>query len=289
MTVETARIILSSGKLRFQSPLRYNDPFDSQWDPGWPMSTPEMKAYERVLIEQAIRDPTSWPTNADPASKQAMDRERARIEAVPVGGRDDAVAALVQELSGNGPPDESVRLLHDIRRRLRVLCLCEADDSILMWSHYANQHNGVVLGFDATALEKSWSWPVENIAYEQAPPQLIDPKEWIRNVIFGLRGKSLLDQRERALALTKHRDWQYEREWRIVSLAPRGALGDFEDFDFPRSALVELITGTRTDHVRSAELVCLAYAFRSDVRHFQMAMHPSEFKLVRKSVSSGAT
>jgi hypothetical protein len=286
-TVETARIILSTGKLRFQSPLRYNDPFDSQWDPGWPLSTPDMKDYERFLIEQAISDPTSWPIDADQSHKEAMGAERARIEAMPPSARDDAVAALVEDLSSQGPPNAFVRLLRDIQRRLRVLCLCESDESILMWSHYANQHRGVVLGFDARALESSWRCPLESIAYEAGPPSLLDAKEWVESMIFGRPMKPFLDQRERALALTKHLDWRYEREWRIVSVAPRGELGDFDDIAFPRSALVELVTGSRTDFVQSAELAALAYAFRPDVRHFQMAMHASEFKLVRRMVPTG--
>ncbi len=74
-TVETARIILSTGKLRFQSPLRYNDPFDSQWDLLWPAFTPDARQYERELHREALLNPAAWPPDADPATRDLVDRE----------------------------------------------------------------------------------------------------------------------------------------------------------------------------------------------------------------------
>ena len=152
-TVDTARKVLRTGTLRFQSPLRYNDPFDSQWDPFWPIFTPEAREYERALAERALRDPASWPDHAEPEFRRAMDDERARIEALPQGQREEAIARFLDDLMDKPTIPEPVadRLL-DIRRRMRMLCLCECDRSVLMWSHYADQHRGVMLGFDINAI-----------------------------------------------------------------------------------------------------------------------------------------
>jgi Protein of unknown function (DUF2971) len=38
-----------------------------------------------------------------------------------------------------------------LRNRLGVLCLTERPDNHLMWVHYAHNHTGFVLGFDAHA------------------------------------------------------------------------------------------------------------------------------------------
>ena len=43
---------------------------------------------------------------------------------------------------------------------MRVFCLSELDDSVLMWSHYADQHQGVVLGFDTEAMEQGFTLSV---------------------------------------------------------------------------------------------------------------------------------
>jgi hypothetical protein len=38
------------------------------------------------------------------------------------------------------------------RQILRILCLAERPDNLLMWSHYAQQHAGVVLEFETKLL-----------------------------------------------------------------------------------------------------------------------------------------
>lgn len=165
-TVATNQAILQSSKLRFQSPLKYNDPLDSQWDVGWSVSTVEARAQYCTILERALLRPETWPANADPESKAAMDSERSRIMALPTTERRDEVSKFVHDCSERRGPDRSfVERMLDLRRRLRVLCVCECDRSILMWSHYADEHCGIVLGFDTAALEEHWQRPLEPIKY----------------------------------------------------------------------------------------------------------------------------
>ncbi|MHC4427520.1 MAG: DUF2971 domain-containing protein [Planctomycetota bacterium] len=284
-TVETARIILATGKLRFQSPVRYNDPFDSQWDLAWPAFTPEARQYERRLIEQALLDPAAWPTEADPVMRHAMDQERARIEALPPEERDHAIAEFVLEVHSSGkPPEPLAQRLSDIRRRLRVLCLSERDCSILMWSHYADQHRGVTLGFDSAAMENGFRRPLEQVVYQDGPPRLFDPEVWHRSMIFGLDWE--WEPTGLELVLTKQTDWKYEREWRFATIASPGTLGDYEDILFPRASLVEILVGCRTDETQAAELQTLADVCNPEVRYFRMSIDASQFQVVRTEVPS---
>lgn len=284
-SIETARIILSTGKLRFQSPLRYNDPFDSQWDLMWPLFTPAGGEYQRTFLEQAIRDPSFWPADADPQTKHAMDQVRSEINALPEDRRDSAIAEYVEDLAlkPGSVPEPCDRRILDIRRRMRVLCLCDNDRSILMWSHYADQHRGVVLGFDTAAMENGLRRPLEPIEYDDKLPQLIDPQAWMRTVFFGLAQQPEL-KNVRKWALVKHANWRYEGEWRLVLIAKPGTIGDYDDFVFPRNSLVEVVSGCRTDAKRSVELLSLALAFRRDVRHYRMSEHPHRFELVKSEV-----
>lgn len=284
-TVQTARIILSTGKLRFQSPVRYNDPFDSQWDLTWPAFTPEARQYERRLLEQALLDAAAWPTDADPTCRDAMDEERARIEALPAQEREHAIAEFVVEMQSSGlPPEPVARMWADLRRRLRVLCLSERDCSILMWSHYANQHRGVTLGFDSAAMENGLRRPLQEVVYQDGPPRLFDPEMWHRSMIFGLNWK--WEQTGSELALTKRTDWKYEREWRFATIASPGTLGDYEDIPFPRAALAELLVGCRTDEAQAVQLQALAYGCNPRVQYFRMSIHPSQFQVVRTDLPS---
>lgn len=281
-TVDTARKVLSGGKLRFQSPLRYNDPFDSQWDALWPLYTPEGREQERSILEQALLDPESWPPDADPKHRRAMDRERARILSLPNEQRNTAVARFVREAAADTTvPEPIIKRQLDIRRRMRVQCLSESDRSVLMWSHYADQHRGVVLGFDTWVMESGLQRPLERVEYMAGPPRLIDPNVWWRTMVYGLPSLPQLEGGERVWALAKHADWQYEREWRFIWITPSGTPGEYEDYSFPNAALVEVVSGCRTGTGHSAELVALARAIQPQVRHYRLSPHPSLFELAR--------
>lgn len=284
-TVETARSILSTGRLRFQSPLRYNDPFDSQWDIFWPLITPEAREYETSLIAHALRDPSTWPKEGNPGTKAAFDRERDKILALPEPSREQAIAELAKHLAERPEPGDDparARKQLDSRRRLRVVCFSANDNSILMWSHYADQHRGVALGFDAEKLEAGLGIPLQSVAYSDDLPALIDYKAWAQAALFGLPRGTAIPEPSQDWVLTKHSGWKQEAEWRIVSIAQAGTLGDYADFDFSRESLVEFLAGTRVDRVRARELQSLTYALRPDVKHFQMAEHPYRYELLKE-------
>lgn len=88
---------------------------------------------------------------------------------------------------------------------LGIYCLSERRDSILMWSHYAHNHMGYCLEFEATA-----STPVfgkaQKVVYREKYP-----------VIKYFEDTS--KQQVELAVLSKHIDWDYEKEWRIIDHA----------------------------------------------------------------------
>lgn len=82
-----------------------------------------------------------------------------------------------------------------------VVCLSERDDSPLMWGHYAQSQKGMCLEFSVAEDDNS----VFPVCYCEALPILDDPS-------------SSLWSRRNALKplVTKHVDWSYERERRIL-------------------------------------------------------------------------
>lgn len=280
-TVCTARTILATGRLRFQSPQRYNDPFDCQWNFAWPLLTSEAQEYQRALLAQALREPRSWPPDADPQLRAAMAQERDRIKALPEEQREAAIAAFLCDVVTESQPGvHASRELRDLVRRMRVLCLSEDRSSLLMWSHYANQHQGVVLGFDASVLEDAFRRPVEKVQYTAELPRLIDHEAWIRSAVFGVPQSQIHESRSEWY-LAKCCDWKYEREWRFGWIASRGSPGDYEDIPFPSKALVEFVSGCRTDPTQAKNLLSLADGLNPRVRQCRLSMHPTRFELVK--------
>jgi len=95
-----------------------------------------------------------------------------------------------------------------------VCCFSKTNKNILMWSHYANKHKGLVLEFKEKLLDKSIyemndsinMTVMDQISYSNEFPtikissSLLNVSEEIRKVVF-----------------TKSKDWKYEQEIRIIS------------------------------------------------------------------------
>ena len=104
-----------------------------------------------------------------------------------------------------------------------VLCLSKVPDNILMWSHYASDHKGFVLGFD---LEEDLEFFVStlNVRYDANYP----------SISYLKHPEKIVDSCVR----TKHIGWSYEEEVRIVK--PNAG-----PYNFNKKALSKVIFGCR--------------------------------------------
>ena len=117
---------------------------------------------------------------------------------------------------------------------LRVYCLTTDPCSSLMWSHYANNHQGICLEFDTA-----------NPLFDQA-----------QRVDYSLEYPLWLPHQEmektaRALLLTKSANWEYEHEFRIVGVQegdPARLLLDRDYLALPLGALKSVIVGCEADY-----------------------------------------
>ena len=105
-----------------------------------------------------------------------------------------------------------------------ILSLSERRDDILMWSHYANGHRGLCLGFAASDNDPFFARALP-VVYSAAQP-VFDP----RDDDFRASEK---------VVLTKSEHWSYEREWRITETRGKGP------YVFPAEALTTVIFGCR--------------------------------------------
>ena len=113
-------------------------------------------------------------------------------------------------------------------KKIGVLCFSEEDLNLLMWSHYADHHKGLVLQFDI-AHDVRTMLRINKVDYSNEYP-LID---WSEPTIEGALLKTVM---------RKHEGWLYEREWRMI--IPNGAKTYLE---FNPEAITRLIFGCRAD------------------------------------------
>ncbi len=99
----------------------------------------------------------------------------------------------------------------EIERELGILALSDRRDSILMWSHYADQHCGICLEFEIDKKNIGAQVHVSKVNYTRTgTPNVI----WVENIQNRQHFKSELDNS----VITKHQDWGYEQEYRMIGI-----------------------------------------------------------------------
>lgn len=93
-----------------------------------------------------------------------------------------------------------------------VLSLSSRCDSILMWSHYSEEHRGLVFEFDFSKEKLE----LNEFPYEVVYKNKYDLLSYVVN--FDERSKQM-----QKILLTKFTDWKYENEYRIIDLNYQGA------------------------------------------------------------------
>jgi hypothetical protein len=98
------------------------------------------------------------------------------------------------------------RKFSEDRKGYGVFCLTERNDHVLMWSHYADNHKGFCIEFIRS--------PHNQLGDIEMTCPVRYRCDYPRPVPFSEEGRrTLFDY----VFLTKAKDWEYEREWRLVN------------------------------------------------------------------------
>ncbi len=274
-SLDTANDILNNSTLRFSSPVKFNDPFDSQWNFLWQLSTPE---FNQTIIERILYEDIEQGRFRDDNFRQWVMKSRRDHEILPAEHKIDHIKNMKEELGqGFMIPDQ----VSDMIKRLRILCLATTPESIQMWSYYASGHKGVVLAFYTEILERAWELPVREVKYEQDLPKIVQPEMFFDFFIYGEELPEIDHQGgSDALTLTKNEKWSHENEWRYVSIANRGDTTRYIDTPFLTSALAGLVRGCNCDRESFKELGEIAKAKYPQAIPWAVDLHPNKFALV---------
>jgi hypothetical protein len=118
----------------------------------------------------------------------------------------DSMVGFIRQAEFNRDPREQALVNRNISTTTKVCCLSEVNNSILMWSHYAQNHQGFCFEYDLSdpRLESDMVsfYPVH---YSE---DILDLNECLR-LGQDAYGISIL------ASIVKHIDWSYEKEWRF--------------------------------------------------------------------------
>lgn len=138
-----------------------------------------------------------------------------------------------------------------------VCCFSKNNESILMWSHYADRHRGLCLGFDPNESRLDLM-PAFDVRYTLD----FQPVNY-----FSMSREALI-----FMHITKSVEWQYEKEVRIL----RDRVGRMP---FKREALREVIFGCRIDQSAKDDIIDIVENNYKGVVFKQAKMIPGKFGL----------
>jgi len=214
-SLETAICILESRSFRWSAPTKFNDPFDHQ--AGFVLNfSPEefsqalASSIERVIFSDA--EPVVTPTTSFSALTLKLREVRHKFPRTKILRElQDLCAQSATILS-----DSIVGLNAAVQAQLchsRVFCVSEKFDNVVMWSHYADQHKGVVFKLRCVDEIDNTLLAARKVQYTDAFLPFPDADAYARHLI----GEQPIDFTSLIwnIAYTKHVDWSYEEEWRV--------------------------------------------------------------------------
>lgn len=200
--------LLTNHELYFASPLSFNDPFDCKVDFIY---EPKCKADWIKWIKG-----NNWS----------------------IEKKEKAMAYLNYDTDKFSNTIKSSIDKRKLVESFGITCFTTLNDNILMWSHYADQHYGICLGFKTKIQENSIGiefeeplnyYPAFKVDYDSGFPFTIN---------------LLADEQNEYVKffISKHNDWKYEKEYRFI-LDENNYLK--RNFKFKKSTLDEVIFGIR--------------------------------------------
>jgi len=147
--------------------------------------------------------------------------------------------------------------------QIGVTCFSEKNDDVLMWSHYANGHQGFCLEFDTTFspfIETEKDTPIK-VHYSNSYPPLSLADILNRN----------LPPLPKNLFGTKSLHWCYEAEWRILS-----SVGNIE-YPYKATALTGVYFGCKMKEADKSAIASMLGD--SPTQLYQMQRSDTEFNV----------
>lgn len=175
--------IIANQKIFFPKPDLFNDPYDCKIKVDNSFS---IQDYINLVIEEG---------NQLGKHKLEIENEVNKIRSTGI-----IPDSFMENL------DSGLNWIHSLCDNVGVLSLSEDPKNILMWAHYADDHNGVCIEFKrdvSNILGQSDS--TKKVVYAASYPK-------IKIMDFKNQNPKIFER----ILRTKSKDWSYEKEWRVI-------------------------------------------------------------------------
>lgn len=209
----TAINILGNLEVRWSSPLLFNDPFDTQVGIHLDFTSEEIG--KMIFAEE---EPSL--ANDNPYSSLIKQLRKERHKLNPAKFTSKVIPEIIEDRNSYKKllHDENLAFIQEVKR-MRVFCVSEIHDNLLMWAHYAGQHTGVVLKLKCIPELDTALCAAREVKYRPKIPVLATKEEYIKKYTGQIKDINHGDVFEK-LAVTKSEHWIYEGEWRCITFRP---------------------------------------------------------------------
>jgi len=279
-TLDTGIIILSTGRLRWSSPLHFNDLSEFQRMPHFEPSLDESISKLPEIITAIITGNKQVDENKlKNAPKILLKTVRTLINS---GMEPDAaIRELINQYHGaDEKMHKTLKATFESFRvnTARVFCLTTEPDNDVMWAHYAGNHTGIVLGFRHLPKLDTPFMATQPVTYSRQAPVAGSGIDFL---LYGhtpeLRKKIL-----NAVCYTKSYRWEYEKEWRAITWRPEEKGKEYGDYKFFPEELESVCFGAKFDNSRLNEVKDIILAQYSNCSLYRMVVRTG--KLLREAV-----
>ena len=268
--------VLQNGLIRFTPPARFNDPFEMR--PYYKALADEHDV-NQVLAEQSMEDILNDELKLAYADVSDDVRRLVPVEFLSF------FAGAIAPLAVEAMPDLLDAFTAGFRKPLTegfnehigVLSLTEKADNLLMWAHYAQQHTGFVIEFDAN-----------DLFFHQRRSKA-DEFGYLRKVKYSMNRPNVVLTKVTSaeMFLTKSKDWRYEQEWRMLRpLKDATEVRVIEEesihlYQIPGSCITKVIVGARMpeEKRRSIRSIISNNTELAHVKIFEAVLDEQQFKL----------
>ena len=147
-----------------------------------------------------------------------------------------------------------------LSKQIGVCCLTRSSSNILMWSHYADEHKGFCLEFEATDFTPMFG-AAQEVKYAEGFPT-VD--------FFNTPHDAQVD----LIFLTKYSGWQYEEEYRIIDHTSGSGLHSY------RAELLKSVTfGLRMPDSEKTRIRKWIEKREVEVKLYQASIDDRDFKI----------
>lgn len=220
--------VLRKNQLFMSSPSGLNDPFDTRIFENYPKFLNDSKSKEEFVSKSIERNKIYF-------NEKGISVKDARL--ILEDRLSNQLKFQVRaEYLGSRTDDEW----------LGITCFSEKWNSIVMWSHYSENHTGVCIGFDEKYLRYSQLFgKMKRVTYSEEYPELNPLNKSVKS--------------DELKYFYKSKDWQYECEIRALNIYEDGvkSVGD-RIVQLDDKYIKEVVIGLNTSKTDEEEIIGIA-------------------------------